>query len=372
MNIIQPIHRRNHAAEYPATGVSSAYPATVVSRLLVVIVGPTSSGKTKLAVDLARKFNGEIVSADSRQVYRGMDIGTGKDLKAYVVTKSLRDGDLVTIPHHLIDIVSPRTNFTLAQYQKLAYRAIEDILRRDKLPILVGGTGLYVQAVVDGYVIPAVPPDPKLRARLAKLSLSQLHGRLKNLDPATYRVIDKDNRRRLERAIEICMGTGIPLSEQRKKQAPPYNLLMLGLALPREVLDKRIDARLKERLQQGMVPPLARGGMVAEVRRLHKQGISWKRLESFGLEYKYVARYIHAIRRRDTFVAHAAAGSRGSDRHRLVYNMMVNELSAAIKDFSRRQMTWFKRDKRIVWIHNKKEAEKLVRAFARDPSRCSG
>ncbi len=289
---------------------------------LVVIVGPTSSGKTKLAVALVRKFNGEIVSADSRQVYKGMDLGTGKDLREYG-----------RVRYHLINIVNPRTNFTLAQYQKRAYRTIEDILRRRKLPILVGGTGLYVQAVVDGYVLPASPPNPKLRAQLAKLTLEQLHAKLKKLDLVTYRVIDKNNRRRLQRAIEICLTTRMPLSKQRAKNPPPYAVLMLGMAAPRVVLYKRIDTRLKARLRQGMVE---------EVMNLHKQGLSWKRLESFGLEYRFVSRFL---------------------REHSEYEKMVDELSHAIKGFSRRQMTWFKRDKRIKWIKNKKEAELIVQKF---------
>lgn len=327
----------------------------------IVIVGPTASGKTKLAVELAREFEGEIVSADSRQVYRGMDIGTGKDLKEYIVARSQAPSGLATIPYHLINIVSPRTNFTLAQYQKLAYRAIEDILRRGKVPILVGGTGLYVQAVVDGYVLPHASPNPKLRAQLAKLSLTALCAQLKKLDPVTHRVIDKHNRRRLERAIEICMATGVPLSKQREKQAPPYDVFMLGLVPSRKVLDRRIDARLKERLGQGMIE---------EVARLHKQGVSWRRLESFGLEYRYISRYLRSMLKMDTSgKKHAKLYDRkkvrGFDKFEkgVEYKKMARELGRAIKDFSRRQMTWFKRDKRIAWISNKSEAVKLVRKF---------
>ncbi|MBI2552245.1 tRNA (adenosine(37)-N6)-dimethylallyltransferase MiaA [Candidatus Uhrbacteria bacterium] len=306
---------------------------------IIVIVGPTSSGKTKLAVDLARRFNGEIVSADSRQVYRGMDIGTGKELRAY--GKGHR-----AVRHHLIDVVSPKTNFTLAQYQKRAYRAIEDILGRGKLPILVGGTGLYVQAVVDGYVLPDAPPDFKLRARLARLSTKKLSAKLKKLDPATYRVIDKNNRRRLERAIEICLATGVPLSKQREKHAPSYKVLMIGLAVPRDVLNKRIDARLKARLKQGLM---------GEAMRLHRQGISWKRLESFGLEYRYMSHYLRRLQSKKR-------PSNSHDRENLT--TMVDALSHAIKDFSRRQMTWFRRDKRIVWVRSKKEAARLVKKFS--------
>ena len=326
---------------------------------LIAIVGPTASGKTKLAVDLARKFGGEIVSADSRQVYRGMDIGTGKELRAY--GKGHR-----SIRYHLIDVVTPKTNFTLAQYQKRAYRAIEDILRRGKLPILVGGTGLYVQAVVDGYVLPEAPPNHKLRSRLTKFTLAQLRAKLKKLDLATYRVIDKNNRRRLERAIEICLTTGAPLSKQRVKKAPSYKILILGLAPSKKTLHQRIDKRLYERLKQGMVE---------EVARLHAQGISWKRLESFGLEYRYVAGNLQDV----TKLSIANSVDRPSLRYKSgqkiprhiwqlasnqeQYDKLVSELSSGIKDFARRQMTWFKRDKRIVWVKNKKEAERLVRKF---------
>ncbi len=342
------------------------------TRKLIVIVGPTASGKTKLAVNLARAWNGEIVSADSRQVYQGMDIGTGKDLREYghhstltrpSATLSRGERGIISIisprgrgqgegiAYHLIDIVSPRTNFTLAQYQKRAYRAIEDILRRGRVPILVGGTGLYVQAVVDGYVIPHAPPDFKLRARLWELSLPKLRARLRKLDLATYRTIDKNNRRRLERAIEICIATGVPLSKQREKQAPPYEVFMLGLSPSRATLDRRIDARLKERLKQGMIE---------EVARLHKEGVSWKRLESFGLEYRYVSRYLRA-----KIVIRANRYDRNDLRkiQKSEYGEMVCTLSSAIKDFSRRQMTWFKRDKRIVWLKNKKDVARLVREF---------
>ncbi|MBI4135906.1 tRNA (adenosine(37)-N6)-dimethylallyltransferase MiaA [Candidatus Uhrbacteria bacterium] len=304
---------------------------------LIVIVGPTSSGKTKLAVYLAQKFGGEIVSADSRQVYKGMDIGTGKELRVYG-----------RVRYHLIDVVSPKNTFTLAQYQKRAYRVIEDILRRGKLPILVGGTGLYVQAVVDGYILPEAPPNHKLRARLAKFTFTQLHAKLKKLDPATYRVIDKNNRRRLERAIEICLATGVQLSKQRAKNPPPYEMLMLGLEVPRAMLHKRIDKRLKARLKQGMVK---------EVARLHRQGVSWRRLESLGLEYRYISRYLKKLPR-------AKSSRVWRDRaKRETFNEMVRELSQAIKDFSRRQMTWFRREKRIVWIKNPKEAKRLLQQF---------
>ena len=188
-----------------------------VNQKVLVIVGPTSSGKTKLAVRLARRFGGEIVSADSRQVYRGMDIGTGKDL-----------GDYGRVPYHLIDVASPKKQFTVAEYQRRAYRAIDDILKRGRLPIVCGGTGLYVTALTEGYVLPqnqkSKIKNQKLRKKLEKLNLEQLLGKLKTVDPATYRVVDKKNRRRVQRALEIFYLTGRPKSEQTTKQKPPYCL----------------------------------------------------------------------------------------------------------------------------------------------------
>jgi len=294
---------------------------------LIVILGPTSSGKTKLAVALARRFNGEIVSADSRQVYRGMDIGTGKDLDEYGYGAK-------QTPYHLIDVVSPKTQFSVGHYQKLAYRAIDDILRRGKVPLLVGGTGLYIQAIVEGLIFPQAKADPKLRAKLAKLSLKQLLIKLKNLDKKTWQIIDKKNRRRVERAIEICLLTGQPLSEQRKKNPPPYDILQIGITVPKEKLFKKINARLRQRLEKE--------GLIEEIKKLHRQGLSWKKLDQFGLEYRDVSRYL---------------------RGQLTYNEMFEQLNHAIKDFAKRQMTWFRRDKKIKWITHQRQALNLTNDF---------
>jgi len=292
---------------------------------VVVVLGTTSAGKTKLAVKLAKKFNGEIVSADSRQVYRGMDIGTGKDL-----------ADYGKVPYHLIDVADPKSQFTVAQWQKQAYEAINNILKRGKLPIVCGGTGLYISALVEGYSLANVPCSKfhVPRNKLSKLTLKQLLNKLKRIDPVTYQVIDKKNRRRVQRALEIYYETGIPKSEQLKNQKPPYEFLPLGINFPKPVLHKRIDQRLKHRIKEE--------GMISEIKRLHRQGVSWQRLEDFGLEYRFVSRYL---------------------KKEISQEEMTAQLSRAIKDFAKRQMTWFRRYKNIIWLNGYKQAEGLIKKF---------
>lgn len=300
---------------------------------IIVILGPTSGGKTKLAVWLAQKFNGEIVSADSRQVYCGMDVGTGKDLKEYKIGKK-------KINYYLIDIVSPKTEFNLAKYQKLAYGAIDDILSRGKRPIIAGGSGLYIQAVVNNYQLSAVKPDKKLRAKLEKMTAEKLFAILKKIDLKKAKSLNESewkNKRRLIRHIEIARmpanKSPLPLFV-KEGGIERYNLLLLGLTFPKEILEERIYKRLVERLEKE--------NMIGEVKRLRKEGISWKRLEGFGLEYKYVSLYL---------------------RGKLGYDEMVNLLNIAIRQFAKRQMTWFKRDKRIKWVKSKQEARELVKNF---------
>lgn len=329
----------------------------VASEKVLVVVGPTAAGKTRLAVALARRSNGEIISADSRQVYRGMDIGTGKDLDDYVVKirSSKPEARSYRVPYHLIDVCSPKRQFTVAEYQRRAYRAIEDILRRGKLPIICGGTGLYVDSVVDGHQFPQIrnssPPmrDPailennkmgagqsairQLRQKLGRLSLPQLLARLQRVDPVTYGVMDRKNRRRVERALEIYYQTGRPKSAQLEKVAPPYKFLTLGVKLPKAVLYRRIKRRLTQRLRQGLA---------SEVRRLHRQGVSWRRLDSFGLEYRWVSRHL---------------------RGQVDQKTMEVNLLRDIQQFARRQMVWWKRNPKITWIATPAQAAGLVRIF---------
>lgn len=288
---------------------------------LVVIVGPTASGKTALSLELAEEFHGEIVSADSRQIYRGLDIGTAKVMPE----------EQGRVPHHLIDVAKPTETLTLAQYQKKAFRAIEHIQDRGLLPFLVGGTGLYVQAVVDNLKIPKVAPQPKLRAELDKLSTDQLADRLKAVDPLGHSEIDKQNPRRLVRAIEVSETQGTPFSELKDSGDPRFDALMLGVQVEPGQLKRQIRERLDEWLQRGLLD---------EIRSLHdEEKVPWERLEAFGLHYCAFAEHLE--------------GKRSFDEAK-------QEALQKLLQYAKRQITWFKRDRRIHWIEDEDQAEELV------------
>ncbi|MDP2629917.1 MAG: tRNA (adenosine(37)-N6)-dimethylallyltransferase MiaA, partial [Candidatus Uhrbacteria bacterium] len=247
-----------------------AYSAMMKKPKIIVLVGPTASGKSDLAVRLAKKYGGEVISADSRQVYRGLDIGTGK------ITKKEMRG----IRHHLLDVASAKRVFTVENFQKLGAHEITDIGKRGKLPMICGGTGFYISALVDGLVLPEVSPNFSLRKKLAKKSTEQLFALLKKLDPRRARTIDHRNPRRLIRAIEIATALGkVPRVSRRQA----YDPLFIGISVSKEELRGRIHKRLLARMGQGMV---------TEAKQLHQKGVSWKRMEEFGLEYRYLARYL--------------------------------------------------------------------------------
>src|SRR3989344_4080009 len=280
---------------------------------IVVILGPTASGKSDLAVKLARQFNGEIVSADSRQVYEYLDVGSGK------ITLCEMKG----IPHYLLDVANPKRKFTVAQFQKLAIKKIKEIQKRNKIPFLVGGTGFYIQAIVDGLIIPEVKPNWKLRKSLEKKPTNELFLMLKKLDPKRANSIDAKNPRRLIRAIEIVLSTKKPITKIKTKSQ--FNVLQIGIKKSKEEIKKSINERLQKRLKIGMI---------SEVKKLHKNGLSWKRLEELGLEYRYIAEYL---------------------QKKISHEEMIYKLQLEIEHFAKRQMTWFKRDKRIYWIESQIE-----------------
>lgn len=244
---------------------------------LIAVLGPTAVGKTALSLHLAEAFDGEVVSADSRQVYRGMDIGTAK------ATPEERR----RVPHHLLDLVDPDRPLTLAEYQKLAYAAIEDILHRGRLPLLVGGSGLYVRAVLEGWTIPGVEPNPALRAALEREAEERgeaaLHRWLSALDPQAAARIDPRNTRRVIRALEVCLTAGRPISELQVKRPPPYRILRIGLTMPRKLLYRRIDERVERMIARGLVE---------EVRGLVAKGYGFDLPAMSGLGYRQIGLYL--------------------------------------------------------------------------------
>lgn len=292
---------------------------------VIVILGPTASGKSSLGVALARQFNGEIISADSRQVYRGLNIGSGK------ITKREMRG----IPHHLLDVASPRRRFTVTQFQKLGRTAMRSIVAKGKTPIIVGGTGFFIDALLYDYPLPSAKPDHKLRSQLDKKTAEELFARLQALDPRRAGSIDSHNKRRLIRALEIIAQTGqpVPAAGDALRKKSSYHVLKIGLRLPTETLQRNIHTRLLARLRQGMI---------GEVKKLRADGLGWQRLEDLGLEYRFVGRFLQKLISRQ---------------------QMTEQLETEIRRYAKRQMTWFKRDNGIHWISTAQEAPVMVREF---------
>lgn len=287
---------------------------------IIVIVGPNASGKSNLAVKIAKKIKGEIISADSRQIYKGLDVGTGK------ITKKEKEH----IPHHLLNAADPKKQFVVSDFKILAQKTIKDIIQRGKIPIIAGGTGFWIDTLVYNFEFPAVPPHRKLRKRLEKKSATELLTILTTLDPERAKNIEQKNPRRLVRAIEIARRLGkVP----KIKRDSPYRTLWLGIKWPKDILKKRIRVRLLRRL---------RAGLIAEAKRLKKQGLPWRRFYELGLEYRFLADYL---------------------RGKISKKKMVENLQKAIEDYARRQMVWFKRNPKIRWIKNQKEAESLTKVF---------
>ncbi len=289
----------------------------------IVIMGPTASGKSDLAIALAQKYDGEIISADSRQVYRGMDIGTGK------VTKT----EQKLARHWILDVTSPKRSYNVTHFVRDAKKAIADIRKRGKTPIICGGTGFWIQALLENNTFPAVKPNPKLRKELGALSTEKLFRQLKKKDPARAKTIDAKNKIRLIRALEICatLGTVPTLPKNYPLKTRDYLVIVLNPA--QETLWNNIAVRLEKRLKKGMI---------AEVQKLRTEGISWKKLESFGLEYKYVSLYL---------------------QKKIPRLEMKERLEFEIRHYAKRQLTWLRRFEKTTplhWITDPKEADSLL------------
>lgn len=298
---------------------------------LLVVCGPTATGKTQLGVELAKKFNGEIISADSRQVYKGMDIGTGKDLQLFD-----------RIPVWMLDVVNPTKQFSVAQYYSLAIKVIGGIRKRGKLAIVVGGTGLYIKALVDGIETINIPPDKKLRNELRSKTAEDLIKILRQINPKAIELLNESelkNKQRLIRRIEIArwklkMGSENMVRHLVEEMEGEKDVLMIGIAAPREVLYERIDQRVDKRMEQGMVQ---------EVKDLLNAGVRHERLQAMGLEYRAIDNYILG---------------------KIPEDVLVNQLKYDIHTFARRQLTWFKKDKRIHWFDvNENDWQEKVEAM---------
>lgn len=289
---------------------------------LIVILGPTASGKTDLSIKLAKQFDGEVVSADSRQIYRGLDIGSAK-----ITQEKMQD-----IPHYLLDVADPGNTYTLAEYQKNAFDAIDSIIKKEKNPFLVGGTPLYLYSIIDNYTIPKVAPNQKRRKELENMDKEKLQKLLKKIDPETYKKIDTQNPRRIIRAIEVVETTGSSFFKQRKKQTPKYQTLKIAPYHTRENLYERIDSRTDARVE----------GIVKEIKKLLEGGVSSEWLKNLGLEYRFITQGI---------------------LKELEPEEAVQKLKYAIHSFTRRQYTWLRKDEEIHWIKNEQEATNIVQKF---------
>ncbi len=340
---------------------------------IVVILGPTSAGKSAMAIQLAQQFDGEIVSVDSRQIYRGMDVGTGKVIRdanikhqtsnikqnpiRQLADKIQNQEDIFMsegVPHYMIDIIDPQDTFSAAQFKEMAEEIIADILRRGKLPILCGGTGFWIKSIVDNITYPEVQPNWPLREELGKKSAEELFAQLQKLDPRRAKDIDAKNPVRLIRAIEICATLGTVPQPIRNHESDANlrinyptrkfvdsdsfvnsnrSYLQIGVSVPKEVLHAKIKARLDARWSDGMLQ---------ETEKLHQQGLSWEKIQSFGLGYFWMPEYL---------------------QKKITLEELYEKVYLAEKDYAKRQITWFAKDKRIIWLETYTDIEKAVTSF---------
>lgn len=303
---------------------------------LIVILGPTASGKTDLSIALAKKFNGEIISADSRQIFKKMDIGTAKPKGEWRWNGLRKTFFVEDIPHHLIDFLDPGKVFTVAEFRDKALKYTKMAYQAGRLPIVIGGTGLYVSSVIDNYIIPRVSPNPKLRKSLSEKSNEELLHLLENLDPDSAKIIDRKNKRRIVRALEVCILSGDRFSNQRKKGDELFNVLQIGIDISREELYQRINTRTEKMVQ---------GGLIDEVKKLLRQKYSWNLSSMNSIGYKQLRGYFEGT---------------------LSLEEALELLKRDTRHFAKRQITWFRRDKRINWCHDVGEINALVEKFLQE------
>lgn len=300
---------------------------------LIVIIGPTGSGKTYISLELARKYNGEIVSADSRQIYKYMDIGTAKEQGQWKKIGRRRVYDIKGVPHYLVDFLEPHKDFSLAEFQRKAIRRIKEIQSRGKTPFLVGGTGLYVKSIVDNMRIPRVKANQHLRDSLETKSNEELWKLLGRMDPGALRVVDPQNKRRIIRALEVCILTGQPFTAQRGMGDQIFDCLQIGMRVPTEELNEIIDRRVDKMIEQGLLE---------EIKDLLKRGYGWQDAAMTGIGYRQMAPYL---------------------RGEINLEQAIRELKRDTRRYARRQMTWFKRDQRIQWADIPVMSYKIINGF---------
>jgi len=307
---------------------------------ILVILGPTASGKTSMALELAKKYDGEVVSMDSRQVYKKMRIGTDKPEGEWKRDSSVPQNDsgenfymVENIPHHMLDIYEPTQEFSLADFKEQAVKCIKDILKRGKLPILAGGTGLYIEAIIDNMDIPTGTSDKKLRVELANKSLGELQKELKEKDPKSYSVIDIQNPHRVVRALEVVIQTGKSFVDLKTKSDPIFDVLQIGIKLDREVMYERINKRVDEMVDDGLIE---------EVRGLVGDGFGYELQSMSGIGYKQVGYFL---------------------KGEMSLTEAIELLKRDTRRYAKRQVSWFKRDERIKWVEGIGETEELVDKF---------
>ncbi|HOX60477.1 MAG TPA: tRNA (adenosine(37)-N6)-dimethylallyltransferase MiaA [Candidatus Magasanikbacteria bacterium] len=300
---------------------------------MIVLVGPTASGKTDWALRLSKLYNAEIISADSRQVYKKMNIGTAKETGEWHWSGLHRVYMIGGVPHHLIDFLDPGKFFTMVEFHDEAIKIARSIVKNGKIPFVVGGTGLYVHALVDNLQIPRVPPNKKLRKSLEEKTTEELMVWLEKLDPETAQSVDRANRRRVTRALEVCILSGAPFSGQQQKGAPLFDVLQIGIDISRQILDERISVRVDKMMKLGLL---------AEIKDLLRQKYSWELPAMSGIGYRQFQDYFE---------------------NKADIDQCIENLKRDTRRYARRQLTWFKRDKRIRWCENFSQVESLVRDF---------